>query len=320
MKNFTSSFLLILVFSITSCTLVASRQLPSPEKIIQIDAFEDGKILAIGFSGNYFINDISGHWSHGMKLSDIGLEFIDFTRSSKRGIFLIGGRSVKDHDGTSATIGRTVFIDSDNHIIHEWDYEANFNSVHLSNGDLVGSTGNDVFRLLKNGEVSLMHKRHRSTMISVMVAKDGSLIICNPYALRHSNTPFLKYGCYQGDEWEFEGQWYASTRKMKTEPQVCGNWIVEVVQNERNAPISGIKTRDLQTGELKHEINIEGGSSLICIDNKIILLGKNRFTYSLPELSPVKESFCNGNKSVKSLIQSNGKAICLTSEGELFIN
>lgn len=315
MKALITTALLGLVFLMTNCAATPTGQISTPGTINQIALFEDGQVIALGNEGEYFIGDISGNWSIQSKLSDLRLEFVDFTRSSEQGVYLIGGYT-ESVDGIVVTRGRTVLIDSTNKVIESWNYEANFNSAMVSGGGLIGSTGNNIFRLGKNGDLDPMYKRERSTLISVMVANNDEIIICNPYELRKSNTPFQKFGCFKGGDWEFEGQWFASTSKVNTEPQLCGDWIVEVVQEKPNGAISGIRIRDVENGKLRNEMSINGGSSLICTGNKVTVLGSEAANYLLPELSSAPASKCG--RSVKSELRYNGKTMCLTDQGDVF--
>lgn len=317
MKVIQNTLFLTLLLAIANCSASTNKLSANPTDIEQIGLFANGKVIAIEKTSSYFIGETRGVWSEKYQLKTLGLEFVDFTLTSNDGVYLMGGTTLKNKEGIILTKGRTVLLDTSNKVIEQWDYDANFNSAVMSKGDLIGSTGNNIYRLEHNGKKSLIHKRTRSTLISIVKDNKDKIIICNPYALRKSNTPFLKYGCFKENEWEFEGEWYSSTLTVHTEPKSCGKWLVEPVQKEFNKSITGIKVRDLKTGILIHEREVTDTNRFLCINNKSIMLGSSLASYSLPDLKPAEAYSCHNNEPVKSIMQSGKIATCLTEQGNI---
>ena len=317
MKYTSKALYLILLLVITNCSAIPGKQKIMPDNVDQIGLFTNGKTITIENNKSYFIGTINGDWSKKQALTKLGLEFVDITLSSDKGVYLIGGTTFSTPDGIKAYRGRTVLINSLNKIITQWNYNSTFNSAGLIEDGLIGSTGNNIYRLKSNGSTELVHKRKRSTLISIVLDDNDNLIICNPYELRKSNTPFMKFGCYKGTEWEFEGQWYNPTIKFKTNPISCGKWLIEATQKEFNKKITRIKARNLSTGKLINEREVPGANHILCINNKSIMLNTSLTGLSLPDLAPAETYTCHNNEPVKSIKQSSAITVCLTEKGNI---
>jgi len=307
------------LLTVTNCVAVTgtTQHNSNPSNINHIGLFENGKLIVIGKDNKYQIGKFNGIWSKKFPLQKTGLDFVNFTLSSDKGVFLIGGLKHKSEETLVYYRGRTVLIDNDNNLINKWDYDSTFNSAELFNGDVVGSTGNNIYRLKKDGKTDLIHKRNRKTLISIVLDENGNTIICNPRTARKVNTLTSKFGCYKGSEWDFNGRWYDSTNKYHTEPVRCGKWLIEPVQNGFNKDITGLKVRDLNTGKLINERTVSGVNRFLCINNKSIIVNTSLTSYSLPDLKPAESFSCHGNEPVKSIMNFGELTACLTEQGNI---
>jgi len=320
MKTVKHFIFLSFYLCVLSCTAFADKQYNQPSKADHIALFPDNKILAVSYENNkeiYRIGELGGAWSDTYQISDLGMEYVTFTLPSDNGVYISGEVANKKAGSNTNYTGRTVLINKNNKLIKTWDYDLGFNSVFAFNNDIIGSTGNKVFKLLQSGKVELMHQRNRKTLITLALGKQGELIICNNLPIGKRSTIGFKFGCNKADDWEFTGYWHGADNVFNTAPIRCGDWLIEAEQKKFRTHFSKLKIRNIDTGKLLTEQEIPKVSSFICADNNHLLLNTSNTGYSLPELTPAIEYSCHGEEKIKSIKHAKSLSICLTEQGNI---
>jgi len=309
-----------LYLCLVSCTVFAGKPFNQPTKIDHIEIFPDKKILAVSYENNkdvYRIGELNGTWSDAYQISKLGMEYVTFTTASNNGIYVSGEVANKNTGSNTYYTGRTVLLNKNNKVLKAWNHELGFNSAFNFNNDIIGSTGHEILQLLQTGKVNILHQRKRKTLITLALAKQGELIICNSLPIGKRSTIGLKFGCYKNKDWEFSGFWHSSDNDFKTIPIRCGNWLIEAEQKKYRTYFSKLKIRDIETGELLTEKKRANVSGFSCTDNKHLLLNTGNIGYSLPELEPAIEYNCHGKELIKSIKHLDNLSICLTEQGNI---
>ena len=320
MNNINRVYIFAICLSLLSCTAFANKNYVPPSQIEHIAIFPDEKILTVSHVNNkelYHIGEINGPWSDAYQVSVLGMEYVTFALVSDDGVYISGEVANKKPGSNTYYTGRTVLLDTHNKIKKFWNHDIGFNSAYIYNNEVIGSTGNKIYKLLKTGEVKILHKRKRKTLITLATDKKGELIICNSLPVGKVTTIGFKFGCYKGNDWEFSGSWFGANSDYHTTPIVCGNWLIEAVQKKYRTDFSKLKVRHVNTGEIATEQEITQVTRFSCADDNHILFNTSNTGYSLPDLKPTIKYSCHNNEIIKSIKQSGELTVCLTEQGNI---
>ncbi|VAW58632.1 hypothetical protein MNBD_GAMMA11-898 [hydrothermal vent metagenome] len=312
-----------IAFALDSSTQPVDIIKTAPFPIEEVAFFPNRKVFSVSYVNyQYFyqIKDPDKGWSPPVKVDTLGMESVSFALTASEGIYISGMVENKRVNENSYYTGRTVLLNSNNKTLKHWDHSSRFRSASMFNDEVIGSTGNEILRLRKSGEVEIIHKRKRYTLITLILDRQGNKIICNSTPIGRKiplYVPIPKYGCYKEDGWEFSGRWVSSSYTHQKAPIRCGNWLIESVQLKRNTPFDKIKVRNINTGELINELAVKSVDSFSCVDENHLLMNNNNISYSLPDLEPVAELSCYNNEIIKTVIHSDRTTLCLTEKGHI---